>query len=157
GAAADLQCPSGRDSARLDYPDQHVIGGAGIPRQRFSRCVAVVPGGMRHAGIVARITRSESTGLYNVVPLLVRWSTAGGEASEDPNRDLLDRVVAVPQSVPLGAVGLRPTGKIGRTRADGQGAWFVHARDQLPPLPAVTVAIADEARLLPAAAAHAHV
>ena len=31
-----------------------------------------------------------------------------------------------------------------------------HARDQLPPLPAVTGALADEASLLPAAAADAH-
>jgi hypothetical protein len=34
------------------------------------------------------------------------------------DRYLLDRVIAVPQSVPLGTLGLSATGKIGRTRAD---------------------------------------
>jgi hypothetical protein len=49
GAAADFECASRLDGVRLPHRDQHRIGRAGIPARRFSRSVAVVPRGMRHA------------------------------------------------------------------------------------------------------------
>lgn len=60
------------------------------------------------------------------------------------------------QAVPLGTLGLSTTGEVGRTRADDDAIGFLHAREQLPPLPAVAMAFADETRVLPAAAVHAH-
>src|SRR5262245_65626235 len=54
GAAADLQCPSGGDHARLDHLDQHRIGRPRVPWQRFSRSIDVVSGRMRYNGMVAR-------------------------------------------------------------------------------------------------------
>jgi hypothetical protein len=37
GATPDFECAARLDGVRFDHRDQHRIGGAGIPRQRFSR------------------------------------------------------------------------------------------------------------------------
>src|SRR4030088_1783131 len=83
-------------------------------------------------------------------------TTQDKNRSRHSNRHFLDRVIAVPQSVPLDPLRLSTTGQIGRTCAKDEVIRFLHARNQLPPLPAVAIAFADETRFSPAAAVHAH-
>ena len=48
------------------------------------------------------------------------------------------------------------TGKVGGAGAQRDHTRLLDAGDQLPPLPAVTLALTDETRLLPTSAAHPH-
>src|SRR5881392_906952 len=78
------------------------------------------------------------------------------DASSYPNRHLVDSVVAVAQAVPLGVLGLSPASKVGGAGAQGDHTWLLDAGEQLPPLPAVTLALADKPSLLPTAVPYAH-
>src|SRR5262249_11255184 len=60
GAAADLQRASGRNGPQLDHVDQQRIGRAGVPRQRLSRSVSLVPRRMRHSVSLASITTARN-------------------------------------------------------------------------------------------------
>src|SRR4029077_14375711 len=68
----------------------------------------------------------------------------------------LDGVVTIAQAVPLGALGLGTVGQVGGPGAEDDDVRLLHTGDQLPPLPAVAIALTAETRLLPAAGAHAH-
>src|SRR5262249_58088731 len=59
-------------------------------------------------------------------------------------------------TVPLRALWLRAAGEVRRTRANRDRARLLDAREQLPPLPAVPLPLADETGLLPGTAADAH-
>src|SRR5437588_2708174 len=78
------------------------------------------------------------------------------KALHDPDRHLVDGVVPVAEAVPLGLLWLGPAGQVGGSGANRRRTGALHAADQLPPLPAVAVAIADEAGVLPRAPADAH-
>src|SRR5262249_9058806 len=73
----------------------------------------------------------------------------------DANRHVLDAVVPVAQAVPLGAIRLRTARAIRGASAEAHHARGLDASDHLPPLPAVTGALADQTRFLPRAAADA--
>src|SRR5262245_18591550 len=66
----------------------------------------------------------------------------------DPDRNHVHRVVSVTQAVPVGLLGLSASGEIDGTRAQRDWTWF-NVGDQLPPLPAVLVSLANQAGLLP--------
>ena len=83
-------------------------------------------------------------------------TTKHAGVSRYPNRHLVDSVVGVPAGVPLGAIGLSTAGKVGGVGTQGDNTRLLDAGDQLPPLPAVTLALAYETSLLPASRAQAH-
>src|SRR5262249_37166983 len=64
-------------------------------------------------------------------------------------RHRVDRVVAVAQTIPLGALRLSPTGGVGGARPDSDRARMLKTRDQLPPLPSPAPPFADQARFAP--------
>ena len=69
----------------------------------------------------------------------------------------LDRVAAVAEAVPFGLLGLeRPARSVARARTVRR-AGLVEVREQLPPLPAVAAALADQPGRLPRTVADAHV
>src|SRR5437016_12870120 len=74
----------------------------------------------------------------------------------DVNRHVLDGVVAVAEPVPLRAFGLRAAGEVRGARAHHDRARPLDARDELPPLPAVSLSLAHETGALPGASADAH-
>ena len=73
------------------------------------------------------------------------------------DRDGLDGVAAVAESVPLRMFGLGAAGEVGRPGAYGGRSRLVESGEQLPPLPAVAAAVADEASGLPWPVADRHV
>src|SRR4029453_13645811 len=70
-------------------------------------------------------------------------SAAGGD------RDLLDGVAAVAVGVPLGFVGLGAAGEVGRPGPDSDRPLLLDPGQQLPPPPAVGVALPDQPGGLP--------
>src|SRR5258705_2164372 len=75
--------------------------------------------------------------------------------SRDRDRNFLDGIVSVAVTIPFSAFGLGTAAEVGGPRAQPRRAWSIDARDELPPLPAVPDAPADEARLLPPVAVNA--
>src|SRR5262249_5519101 len=80
-----------------------------------------------------------------------------GRALSHVHRHLVDEVVAVAEPVPLLLIGLLSAREVGGPGADDRRSVLLDVRDQLPPLPAVALALADEPGLLPVAIADAHV
>jgi hypothetical protein len=64
--------------------------------------------------------------------------------SFDADGDGLDGVCAVAQPVPPGLFGLDAAGEVGGRRAYGHSSWLFDAGQQLPPLPAVWLAVPDD-------------
>src|SRR6266511_4322270 len=77
-------------------------------------------------------------------------------SSADLDRERPNRVVAVAEPVPLRPLRLASPREVGRARPKRDRAGPVDAHDQLPPLPPVGPALADEARLLPGSVVEAH-
>src|SRR5439155_7758047 len=69
---------------------------------------------------------------------------------------LLNRIVRVPERVPLGHLRLRPPGEVRGPGTQRHLARLVDTSLQLPPLPAVPIPLGDEAGRLPRAAIEAH-
>src|SRR5437764_14515687 len=82
---------------------------------------------------------------------------AAHEALSHVYGNFVDEIVAVAQPIPLLLVGLFPAGEVRGASADGRCAVFLEPGDQLPPLPAVAVAPADEPGVLPIAVTDAYV
>src|SRR5262245_50649959 len=79
-----------------------------------------------------------------------------GHHSHHANRYLLDRVVAVPEPIPFGTFRLSTAREVRSATTQRHRIRFLNIPNQLPPLPAVTIAFADEIRFLPATPDHAH-
>src|SRR5712692_6340155 len=75
-------------------------------------------------------------------------SSIANISTPDSNTCFLDRVVAVPQPVPATTVRLNPAGEVGGPGPNAPHTGLLETGGELPPLPAVAVAIADQRRLL---------
>src|SRR6516162_8547199 len=65
------------------------------------------------------------------------------------NRHLLNPVVSIAESIPLGAFGLCAAGQVCRPSTKRDGALTPRSQRQLPPLPAMALSISDQAAFLP--------
>ena len=103
---------------------------------------------------------SEPTGLLgqsSTLAAVVRTDT-DATTSRHLHRHFVDAVVAVAEPVPFGPFRLATTREVESPRAHDGHARFVglDTGNQLPPLPTVTLALADKTCSLPAPATYAH-
>ena len=103
-----------------------------------------------------RVSSFESTAPMTAASCLGRDLAIFSTRSRHSNRDLLDRVVAVAQPVPLGTLGLMRTGQIGR-RARMVRSPIARPASSAPATASCSDCVRLPARFLPVAAVDAHV
>jgi hypothetical protein len=77
-------------------------------------------------------------------------------ALRDSNRHSVDRVIPVTELIPLSLFGLSAAGQVRGTGAQDNLTGLLNPGEQLPPLPAVSLPLADKTRVLPGATSHTY-